>query len=96
MRRGSGVLVVWGASRFTRLLEEIGIDQLVAKVPQRHGKVEVLTANVQRQLFNQERFLFEFAGAGGTGMVTPPDRPPRTADAQRRHTLQLPVGQGLG
>jgi len=58
MSDGGAAFWSWrGVSRFTRLLEEMGIDQIIAKVPQHNGKVEVLNANVQKELFNQERFF---------------------------------------
>jgi len=58
MSDGGAAFWSWhGSSRFTRLLEEMGIDQIIAKVPQHNGKVEVLNANVQKELFNQERFF---------------------------------------
>ena len=58
MSDGGSAFWAWhGVSRFTRLLEEMGIDQIIAKVPQHNGKVEVLNANVQKELFNQERFF---------------------------------------
>lgn len=58
MSDGGAAFWAWrGVSRFTRVLEEMGIDQIVAKVPQHNGKVEVLNANVQKELFNQERFF---------------------------------------
>jgi transposase InsO family protein len=58
MSDGGAAFWAWrGVSRFTRVLEEMGIDQLVAKVPQHNGKLEVLNANAQKELFNQERFF---------------------------------------
>ncbi len=58
MSDGGAAFWSWrGVSRFTRLLEEMGIDQIIAKVPQHNGKLEVLNANAQKELFNQERFF---------------------------------------
>ena len=58
MSDGGAAFWAWrGVSRFTRLLEEMGIDQIIAKVPQHNGKLEVLNANAQKELFNQERFF---------------------------------------
>ena len=58
MSDGGSAFWSWrGVSRFTRLLEEMGIDQLIAKVPQINGKLEVLNANAQKELFNVERFF---------------------------------------
>ena len=55
--RGAAFWAWRGVSRFTRLLEEMEVDQLVATVPQHNGKLEVLNANAQKELFNQERFF---------------------------------------
>jgi len=55
--RGAAFWAWRGVSRFTRLLEEMEVDQLVATIPQHNGKVEVLNANAQKELFNQERFF---------------------------------------
>ncbi len=55
--RGAAFWAWRGVSRFTRLLEEMDVDQLVATIPQHNGKVEVLNANAQKELFNQERFF---------------------------------------
>lgn len=58
MSDGGSAFWAWrGVSRFTRLLEEMGIDQMVAKVPQINGKLEVLNGNAQKELFNVERFF---------------------------------------
>jgi len=58
MSDGGSAFWSWrGVSRFTRLLEEMGIDQLIAKVPEVNGKLEVLNANAQKELFNIERFF---------------------------------------
>jgi putative transposase len=58
MSDGGSAFWSWrGVSRFTRLLEEMSIDQIIAKVPQTNGKLEVLNANAQKELFNQERFF---------------------------------------
>jgi transposase InsO family protein len=57
MSDGGAAFWAWnGVSRFTRLLEELGTDQVVAKVPQVNGKVEVLNGNVQKELFDKEQF----------------------------------------
>ncbi len=58
MSDGGAAFWAWrGVSQFTRLLEELAVDQLVAKLPQHNGKLEVLNANIQKELFNQERFF---------------------------------------
>jgi len=63
MSDGGGGFWSWrGIGQFTRLLEELSVDQLIAKVPQVNGKVEVLNANVQKELFDTERF-FDLAEA---------------------------------
>ena len=54
---GSGFWSWRGVSRFTKQLDELEIDQLIAKVPQHNGKLEVLNANIQKELFNVDRFF---------------------------------------
>jgi len=46
-----------GVGRFTDCLTEFEIDQVIAKNPQTNGKLEVLNANIQKELFNQEKFF---------------------------------------
>ena len=46
-----------GLGRFTALLDELEIDQIIAQTPQNNGKLEVLNANIQKELFNQEKFF---------------------------------------
>lgn len=58
MSDGGSAFYAWrGVGQFTRLLEELGIDQLIAKRPQTNGKLEVLNANIQKELFNIEKFF---------------------------------------
>ena len=58
MSDGGSAFYSWkGLGAFTRLLEELEVDQLVASTPQANGKLEVLNANVQKELFNQESFF---------------------------------------
>ena len=58
MSDGGSAFYSWrGVGRFTRLLEEYGVDQLIAKTPQVNGKSEILNANLGKELFNQERFF---------------------------------------
>jgi putative transposase len=57
---GAGFWSWRGASRFTRLLEEYGIDQIKVDVPQTNGKIEVFNANIQKELF--DRVLFDDVG----------------------------------
>lgn len=46
-----------GVGAFTGLLTELEVDQIVARNPQTNGKLEVLNANIQKELFNQEKFF---------------------------------------
>lgn len=58
MSDGGSAFYAWrGVGQFTRLLEEYETDQIVAKTPQTNGKLEVLNANIQKELFNQETFF---------------------------------------
>ncbi len=58
MSDGGSAFYAWkGVGQFTRLLEEYEIDQLIATTPQVNGKLEVLNANVAKELFNQETFF---------------------------------------
>jgi transposase InsO family protein len=58
MSDGGSAFYAWkGMGAFTRLLEELEVDQLIAKVPAVNGKLEVLNLNVQKELFNQETFF---------------------------------------
>jgi putative transposase len=45
-----------GISRFTALLTELGIDQIAAEHKEWNGKVEVFNANLQKELFDAQRF----------------------------------------
>lgn len=55
---GGSAFFAWrGIGGFTRLLQDLEVDQLVASVPQSNGKLEVLNANIQKELFNQETFF---------------------------------------
>lgn len=58
MSDGGSAFYAWkGVGQFTKLLEEYEIDQIIAKTPQNNGKLEVLNANVAKELFNQETFF---------------------------------------
>lgn len=58
MSDGGSAFYAWrGIGEFTRLLDEMEVDQLIAKIPQVNGKLEVLNANIQKELFNQETFF---------------------------------------
>jgi putative transposase len=54
--RGSAFWAWRGISRFTSLLTEMGVDQLVAQHKEHNGKVEVFNANLHKELFDAYRF----------------------------------------
>ena len=54
--KGSAFWSWRGISRFTELLTEMGIDQIVAKHKEWNGKVEVFNANLHKELFDVHRF----------------------------------------
>jgi transposase InsO family protein len=54
--KGSAFWSWKGISRFTDLLTEMGIDQLVAEHKEWNGKVEVFNANLHKELFDVHRF----------------------------------------
>jgi len=54
--KGSAFWSWKGISRFSRLLEEMGIEQIVAEAKEWNGKIEVFNANIQEELFNKHRF----------------------------------------
>jgi putative transposase len=54
--RGSAFWSWRGISRFTKLLTELNIDQIVAEDKEHNGKVEVFNANLAKELFNVQRF----------------------------------------
>jgi putative transposase len=54
--RGSAFWSWRGISRFTSLLTELGIDQVVAEKKEHNGKVEVFNANLHKELFDRHRF----------------------------------------
>ena len=57
MSDGGSAFWAWkGSSRFTRILEEYGVDQLIATTPELNGKSEVFNANLQKELFNRVVF----------------------------------------
>lgn len=45
-----------GISRFTRLLDELDVAQIVAEHKEWNGKVEVFNGNLHKELFDQQRF----------------------------------------
>jgi putative transposase len=54
--KGSAFWSWRGISRFTELLTEMGIDQLVAEHKEWNGKIEVFNANLSKELFDVQRF----------------------------------------
>ena len=57
MHDGGSAFWAWkGSSRFTRILEEYGVDQIKVDVPQTNGKSEVFNANLQKELFDRITF----------------------------------------
>lgn len=54
--RGSAFWSWRGISRFTALLEEMGVEQVVAVEKEHNGKVEVFNANLHKELFDRHRF----------------------------------------
>ena len=54
--RGSAFWSWRGISRFTRLLEELGIDQIAVEHKETNGKVEVFNGNLHKELFDKHRF----------------------------------------
>jgi len=54
--RGAAFWSWRGISKFTALLEELGIDQEVATDKELNGKIEVFNANLHKELFDVQRF----------------------------------------
>ncbi len=54
--KGSAFWSWRGISRFTALLTELGIDQVVAEEKEWNGKVEVFNGNLAKELFDAHRF----------------------------------------
>lgn len=54
--KGSAFWSWRGISRFTALLTELGVDQVVAEHKEHNGKVEVFNANLAKELFDVQRF----------------------------------------
>lgn len=54
--KGSAFWSWRGISRFSALLEELGVDQIPAEHKEWNGKVEVFNANIQKELFDVQRF----------------------------------------
>ncbi len=54
--KGSAFWSWRGISRFTRLLTEMGIDQIPAEFKEWNGKLEVFNGNLQKEFFDVNRF----------------------------------------
>ena len=54
--KGSAFWSWRGISRFTRLLTELGVDQIAAEHKEWNGKLEVFNANLSKELFDAQRF----------------------------------------
>ena len=54
--KGSAFWSWRGIGRFTALLEEMGVDQIVAQEKQWNGKVEKFNADLTKEFFEQQRF----------------------------------------
>ncbi|MFC1609832.1 DDE-type integrase/transposase/recombinase [Myxococcota bacterium] len=54
--KGSAFWSWKGIARFTRLLEEMGVDQIAAPYKEWNGKVEVFNANLHKELFDAHKF----------------------------------------
>ena len=54
--KGSAFWSWRGISRFTALLTELGVDQIVAEHKEWNGKVEVFNANLAKELYDVQRF----------------------------------------
>ncbi len=55
--RGSAFWSWRGISKFTALLTELGIDQVVAEKKEHNGKVENFNGNLHKELFDRHRFF---------------------------------------
>jgi transposase InsO family protein len=54
--KGSAFWSWRGIARFTRLLEEMGVDQIAAPYKEWNGKLEVFNANLHKELFDAHKF----------------------------------------
>lgn len=54
--KGSAFWAWNGISRFTALLTELGVDQVVAQSKETNGKLEVFNANLHKELYDRHRF----------------------------------------
>jgi transposase-like protein len=55
--RGSAFWSWRGISKFTALLTELGVDQIVAEKKEHNGKVENFNGNLHKELFDRHRFF---------------------------------------
>ena len=55
--KGSAFWSWRGISKFTTLLTELGVDQVVAEKKEHNGKVENFNGNLHKELFDQHRFF---------------------------------------
>ena len=46
-----------GVGRFTSLLTELEVDQIIAENPETNGKLEALNGNIRSEFFDQDRFF---------------------------------------
>jgi hypothetical protein len=57
MHDGGSAFWSWkGSSRFTRLLEEYGVDQYKVDNPETNGKIEVFNGNLHKELLDRVMF----------------------------------------
>jgi transposase InsO family protein len=57
MSDGGSAFRSWrGVSKFTKLLEDFGIDQHIARIPRVNGKVESLNQKIEKELLNVHSF----------------------------------------
>jgi len=55
---GGSAFYSWrGVGRFTDLLTELEVDQIIAETPETNGKLEALNGNIQKEVFDEERFF---------------------------------------
>jgi len=55
--RGSAFWSWKGIGKFTALLTELDIDQVIAKEKEHNGKIEIFNANLSKELFDKYRFF---------------------------------------
>ena len=58
MSDGGSAFYSWrGVGAFTRQLDDLELDQLIASVPETNGKLEKLNATIRKEFFNPEKFF---------------------------------------